>query len=188
MNKREFIKTLMGIAFWGAKQGTWARGWDDAIGEVIGIAEELDESQKPTIPKFVADWIENEDVDDFTAYEIFDFLKHEEYQDEIHKWVYGNDDETNREREIAVLMALRYGYKVEKEKKYRVVLPFTVWDGHASEMKESTMFLALDITSGETRFPHSPASIGDYRTDLTESQIKGIDKRYWAFAEEVCHV
>lgn len=45
MNKKEFIETLIDMGGCGAKPKSWARGWDDAIGEVIGIAEELDEPE-----------------------------------------------------------------------------------------------------------------------------------------------
>ena len=53
MNKKEFIETLIDMGGCGAKPKSWARGWDDAISEVLGIAEELDEPEKPVIPQFV---------------------------------------------------------------------------------------------------------------------------------------
>ncbi|WP_373752343.1 DUF1642 domain-containing protein [Jeotgalibaca porci] len=59
MNKKEFIETLIDMGGCGAEAETWDRGWDDAIGEVIGIAEELDEPEKVVVPQFVADWIED---------------------------------------------------------------------------------------------------------------------------------
>ena len=165
-----------------------------ALESVLGYIDQLDEPEqtdinvgllKPVIPQFVADYIEKWKYEGLIMHEWFTFDHDDEDEDKVYKWLYDNDHEESMKREHLLIDGLRYGYEVEKEKRYRVVLPFTVWDGHASEMKESTMLLALDITSGETRFPHSAANIGDYRTDLTESQIKGIDKRYWAFAEEV---
>ena len=43
MNKKEFIERLINMRGCGAKPTSWARGWDDAISDVIRIAEELDE-------------------------------------------------------------------------------------------------------------------------------------------------
>lgn len=53
MNKKEFIEKLIDIRGCDAKPRSWARGWDDAIDNVIRIAEELDEPKEPVIPKFV---------------------------------------------------------------------------------------------------------------------------------------
>lgn len=43
MNKKEFIETLIDMGGCGAEPKSWARGWDEAISEVLGIAEDLDE-------------------------------------------------------------------------------------------------------------------------------------------------
>ena len=69
MNKKEFIERLINMRGCGAKPTSWARGWDDAISDVIRIAEELDEWEqtdivvgllKPVISQFVADWTERQ--------------------------------------------------------------------------------------------------------------------------------
>ncbi|WP_373751336.1 DUF1642 domain-containing protein [Jeotgalibaca porci] len=45
MNKKEFIERLINMRGCGAKWTSWERGWDDAISDVIRIAEELDEPE-----------------------------------------------------------------------------------------------------------------------------------------------
>lgn len=76
-------------------------------------------------------------------------------------------------------------YEVEKEKRYRVTFNLTEWNDEVSELEEYNVFLALDVTSDETLLITSRDGIRDYRTDLTEFEIKAIDERYWAFVEEV---
>ena len=109
MNKKEFIKTLIDMGGCGAKTETWDRGWDDAIGEVIGIAEELDEPEKVVVPQFVADWIDvhnlygNNPLREYRDLEI-DFNEGwaNEKDAEVYHWVNKNP--------YAFIDALRYGY------------------------------------------------------------------------------
>lgn len=53
MNKKEFIEKLINMGGCDAKPKSWARGWDDAISDVVRLAEELDEPKKPVVPKFM---------------------------------------------------------------------------------------------------------------------------------------
>ena len=154
---------------------------------VLLTIDKLEEPTKPVIPKFVADWIES--YRKKTLVELINDAVYSSDEDSkcFRRWFH---EEMGFESNYSEFLARAWldGYEVEKEKRYRVVLPFTVWDEDASELNETTMFLALDITSGETRFSRpfpSAGKNGDYRTYLTESQIKAIDKRYWAFAQEV---
>lgn len=118
MNKKEFIKTLIDMGGCGAETETWDRGWDDAIGEVIGIAEELDEPEKVVIPKFVADWIESlpENVKLRTIFSV----KNHSYEEAQH-WVWRNSEIFAR--------AWLDGYEVEKEPQWVVRYE----DGYFSE-------------------------------------------------------
>ena len=179
MNKREFIETLIDMGGCSAKLGTWARGWDDAISEVLGIADELDESQKPTIPQFVADWIEEERakiIDWHTEIpeRFFLILGHKlNYttlaNTNIGDWVFGGNEEK-------LYQALKYGYEVEKEKTYIVDI-------------EGILFLAkFDDEPDVDAYGETILYDDDYIIELTEKEIKDYDERYWAFAQEVCHV
>lgn len=193
MNKQEAIKKLEQAA------NEIYFSEDESVTEVdielaIMIIEQIDEPKEPdkvVIPRFVADFIEKaksgvvyvnssghaERIGN-SAYKVtYYILKEDVASSNVFKWVKGNTD--------LFIRAWLDGYEIEKEKRYRVALPFTVWDDDASELNETTMFLAFDITSDETQFSYSTGERGGYRTDLTESQIKSIDERYWPFAEEV---
>ena len=178
MKKEEFIEKLIDMGGSDANLGTWESGWDEAISDVIEIAEKLDEPQKTTIPQFVADWIEDYCDHGGTIVDMLGSLTPEfdsvsSVDNEVIQWFKKNTDK--------MLRALMDGYEAEKEKRYQVKIPITVWDGDASELKEDTLFLAYNITSGETRILSATPRRGDFRTDLTEAEIKAIDKRYWDF-------
>ncbi len=112
MNKKEFIETLIDMGGCGAKPKSWARGWDDAISEVLGIAEELDELEKPVIPQFVADWIEKQMKFGYEDVFISMTRLRERAPEKVKFWFRNNSDTYAR--------AWLDGYEVEKEKK-RVV-------------------------------------------------------------------
>lgn len=122
MNKKEFIKRLIDMGGCGAKPGTWARGWDDAIGDVLGIAEELDEPKKPVIPQFVADYIEERKYSGLIMSEWFKIQYNDDNEYKVGEWLYDNDDdEVTLHREFRFIDAIRYGYEVEREKRYYII-------------------------------------------------------------------
>lgn len=128
MNKKEFIKRLIDMGGCGAKPETWARGWDDAIGEVLGIADELDEPQKTIIPQFVANEIERyEDMLDMLSGEYFYRTSEEIDDDGLLVWIDENQDTFAR--------AWLDGYEVEEEKKYRVQLSKDLYFARFKELK-----------------------------------------------------
>lgn len=73
----------------------------------------------------------------------------------------------------------------EPDPLFRVEFPHFIWNEDAAELQEKKIYLALDITSDESRFVYVPNQRDDFRTDLTEVQIKSMDERYWAFAVPV---
>ena len=151
---------------------------EESIHRINSLVDQLDEPQKTIIPQFVADWIEDYCDHGGTIVDMLGSLTPEfdsvsSVDNEVIQWFKKNTDK--------MLRALMDGYEVEKEKRYQVKIPITVWDGDASELKEDTLFLAYNITSGETRILSATPRRGDFRTDLTEAEIKAIDKRYWDF-------
>ena len=107
MNKKEFIETLMDMGGCGAEPKSWARGWDEAISEVLGIAEDLDEPGKVVIPQFVikrgpeAGGISAEELnrilkDKTHDYDSERYEKHRNLVDELHEiYVAKNKDYGN---------------------------------------------------------------------------------------------
>ena len=152
---------------------------------VLALINQLEEPEKVVIPQFVADYIESQDDPIYEMcinYEMWGVNGDDgttSFTGEIAEWF---DDNLNVENYYRACID---GYEVEKEKKYRVTFNLTEWNDEASELEEYSVFLALDVTSDETLFTASRDGIRDYRTDLTESEIKAIDERYWSFAEEL---
>lgn len=172
MNKKEFIKTLIDIGGCGAEPETWDRGWDDAIGEVIGIAEELDEPEKVVIPKFVAEYIEQSKKDNDSINQVFAFMDDKEDKDLWH-WLFPSMYEEKRANQEVFMRAWLDGYEVEKEKLYNVELP------HSYELIKLLHTQTYRIKN------YSDSGFGDYTNTFTEAEIKKIDKRLMVFAKEV---
>ena len=89
------------------------RGVRDGINVALEFVEQLNEQEKPVIPKFVADYIEKWKYEGLTMYEWFAFGNND-VDDDINKWLYNNLNEKNRRREHLLIDAIRYGYEVEK--------------------------------------------------------------------------
>lgn len=102
MNKQELIKSYE----------------DDRFGmilvdRVLEDLRQLDESQKATIPQFVADYIKYAIENDWDFQDLFKCIEDEE-DEELTRWVY---HERNQETLAAAWIN---GYEVEKEKRYLV--------------------------------------------------------------------
>lgn len=118
MNKRELIERIKGLEnIFGNKTKYIQK---DAV---IRLISELDEPQKVTIPQFVADWYEN-NKDDFEGalFRCID-LTPSVYEDgdlsEFESWVIEGHTEPFK----TLVNMHQFGYTVEKEKRYKVVMP-----------------------------------------------------------------
>ena len=133
-------------------------------------------AKKPTIPEFVAEFLDGKE--EYTLYELFDNDFIYDNHDELARWLYDNDEDTNKERELSLVLAQRYGYEVEVEQKYYVMnndnrmMLVRMMDGKT--ITESDPFMLEDMYEGEKE---------SHR--LTEQEIKDYDPRYWAFAKPV---
>lgn len=78
---------------------------------VLGLISQLDEPEKVTIPQFIADKIEYARKYDYT---IFDAMMMTKRDDKFYDWFFADD---NME---TFTLAWKYGYVVEKEKRYLV--------------------------------------------------------------------
>ena len=146
--------------------------------EVKNIISQIDEPQKPVVPKFVADFYESiKDDFEWGLYKLcVDFNKNErELQKDLNEWF---ECDANKPIETLVKMEL-YGYEVEKEKLYTVEIP----DPHGIY---KIRYLFRNGV-GNIRIEGS-----DYRdiflnveTHLTESEIKQDFEFLWQFAKEV---
>lgn len=129
MNKQEAAKELYRRKIQAENRYTgneWSKGHQNGLCEglqdAIKVVEQIDDTEKPTVPQFVADWYE-EHKDDF------EHCIHEEPEiirkkiafddlDDFHNWF---NFASNKPVETLVKMKL-YGYEIEKEKLYEVFL------------------------------------------------------------------
>ncbi|HGF8040266.1 TPA: DUF1642 domain-containing protein [Enterococcus faecium] len=119
MNKQELIETLeelkrnskrcIGID----KYENYWRGKTEAYFNLIGLAKQLDEPQKPVVPKFVADWFEDNkhalDLAIFTKIRELDGKRYP-HETDFENWL---DNAENNP--IETLIRMKDGYEVEKE-------------------------------------------------------------------------
>lgn len=139
--RKTIIGNFQGYAVW----------WED-IKEIFG---QLDESQKPVVPQFVADWYE-ENKDDFEGNlfrcahnipSIFDGAKLNEFE----KWFL---NASTKPFQILVNMH-QFGYEVEKEKRYRISMPKARnYKNHAQFLcaKDGKMFWCAEWHRFRTKF------------------------------------
>ena len=111
---------------------------------------ELDESQKVTVPQFVADYIKYAIENDWDFQDLFKRIEDEE-DEELLRWVY---HERNQETLAAAWIN---GYTVEKEKRYIVKMSATKQPLFYNNMYEKTFF-----------------SLGDLATRFTRKQLEGL--------------
>lgn len=172
MNKQELIEVLEKYQN-GYQEETYGyfKGAYDAFGEALKWAKKL-EQPKVTVPQFVADWI-NQCKEKATLADCLNGY----YQisngevvgsTDFQNWVVDNEND-----ELAA-KAWIFGYEVEKELLYKVIIDHKylvqIFSGRTAarlvEFEELTMW-----------------SESAYK--LTEETIKSIDERYWAFAVPV---
>ncbi|MDU3375074.1 MAG: DUF1642 domain-containing protein [Enterococcus casseliflavus] len=164
------------------------KGAYDAYGVALGLVKKLDEQPKVTVPQFLAKFIQDNKGN--SASDIFsqDWFHEsaDETDDEVNKWLYDNDTAENDRRYLIAVQAFVTGdYEVEKEQLYQVKIPTVNWDEYSSELVTEYAYLIWDITSDEYKLSASNKDYKSWRASLTESEIKSIDERYWAFAVQV---
>lgn len=111
MNKQEAIEKI-------EKGKSNFNAWEDlvrnrALDDALDIVKQLDEPEKPVVPKFVAEWIEDqkESFSDASAIHMYDNLTLDNsngYYHEVWLWVIAHHHD--------FIKAWHDGYTVEKEK------------------------------------------------------------------------
>ena len=132
------------------------------------------EPKKLVVPKFVAEWFEdNKHALDLTIFIAIRGLNDEEWP---HKTDFENWLDVSKNKPIETLVRMKDGYEVEKEPLYYVKLP-VVYFNH------------LDLETYLMKDDRGNITIADNNDfddmKFTESEIKAIDERYWPFAVPV---
>lgn len=143
--------------------------WKSDLENLLVPKQEL-----PTIPQFVADWIDDRKETGFPIYQAIRIVRENSRFEHSHlrEWL-----RTNKGQETFARAWLD-GYTVEEEQKYYVmnndnrVMLVRMMDGKT--ITEADPFKLEDMYEGEKE---------SHR--LTEQEIKDYDPRYWAFAKPV---
>ena len=175
MNKQEAIETLRDVA----KRACYRTGRRSVhINEIVELVNQIDETQKVVVPKFVAEFYES--IKNNFEYNVYDLcLQFNRYNGESSSEVCGWFDSGKTEPIQTLVKMQLFGYEVEKEKLYTVEIP----DPHGM-YKIRYLF---KNGMGNIRIGGD-----DYRdiflnedTHLTESEIKQDFDFLWQFAKEV---
>ncbi|HII4096607.1 TPA: DUF1642 domain-containing protein [Enterococcus faecium] len=136
---------------------------------VFGKTGEL---QKPVVPKFVAEWFEDNkhalDLAIFTAIRELDG-KEWPHETDFENWL---DNAENNP--IETLIRMKDGYEVEKEPLYEVII--------------GDLYLIKKFNNRNDFYFDTSCSLCAWEKSayqLTEAEIKAIDERYWPFAVPV---
>lgn len=136
----------------------------DLYKEILEDLKQLDEPKKPVVPKFVAEWFEdNKHALDLTIFIAIRGLNDEEWP---HKTDFENWLDVSKNKPIETLIRMKDGYEVEKEPLYYIKLPST-YNTFLVESDDGDLIVWQNTDKG---------------TPFTEKRIKEIDERYWPFA------
>lgn len=168
MNKQELINSVKAWGAWCTDHNTGEKDRYVKIDKVRELIEQLDEKQKVTVPKFVATWINQckekatlaDCLDGYYEISNGEVVSSEDFQN----WVADNENDE------LTAKAWIFGYEVEKEPLYQIELPGTSWGAYLTKADNGDLVIFQNTTSGSA---------------FTESEIKAIDERYWAFAVPV---
>lgn len=146
----------------------WKSGDRFSFLEVVKLIDQFEESKKPAVPEFVAEWYEKNRFSGWWNW-LYKWGK-EPIEDELEKRVH---DWFIDYHEYDFVDMHRFGYTVEKEKKYRVILPNG--QGLAMRRKDRDYFFRY----------HADVGSLENKSVFTEQEIIDFDERFWSFAEEV---
>lgn len=146
-------------------------------GEALEIVNQLDEPEKPVVPRYVADLYESiKDDLEGGVYELCIQLYNCDLDGRIKFWF---DCDDNKPIETLVKMKL-YGYEVEKEKLYTVEIPNPNNIGAERTVLMKNGFKQIVMLRV---YDDNWRTVKSYQ--LTESEIKQDFEWAWKFAKEV---
>ena len=177
MNKQEFINKLQKLLTTPSEiEGydfDFDDGYDFGVEHAISLAEQLDEPEKPVVPKYVADWMEWCKKNKITLLGACTAIFNNKNIRTLDAsgWAWKNQE--------TFAKAWLYGYEIEKEKLYTVEIPNPNSAGGKLVLskQQSTGRLILEMLNSDINKPKY--------LHLTEDEIK---KDFgWAFrwAKEV---
>lgn len=155
MNKQELIKKYKRL------EGVWdAPGAEIARQIFLQDLEQLDEPQKVVVPQFVADWYEEHKEN--LEYNIWDWMKYNLEPKKRENVIFSQwlGKTVNNPVETLIKMKL-YGYEVEKEKRYTVVMKGTKQPLFYNNLHERLFFSLGELATRFTRKQIEDAGLGE---------------------------
>ncbi|WP_271005376.1 DUF1642 domain-containing protein [Listeria seeligeri] len=152
----------------------------------------VEEQERIVVPQFVADVIRilkgkwEDDLATSIDYKLYteQFVHKWSFDERIRGWLqYASNQET-------FARAWMDGYEVEQEPLYYVRLPIVRLNTLGTAVEGDYKYLWADQATGENNIFQSleyPSTLiqSGWKTKFTESEIKNMDTRYWAFAVPV---
>ncbi|WP_338367674.1 DUF1642 domain-containing protein [Enterococcus faecium] len=172
MNKQEINEKLKENGAWCTECHTGVTDRYVKIRKAMELVGQLDEPQKPVVPKFVADWFEDNkhalDLAIFTEIRELDGKRYP-HETDFENWL---DNAENNP--IENLIRMIDGYEVEKDPLYEVII--------------GDLYLIKKFNNRNDFYFDTSRSLCAWEKSayqLTEAEIKAIDERYWPFAVPV---
>ena len=170
MNKQELINELNLARDSYTNENGFRSGVRTGLGIALGVIDQLEDSEKVVIPKFVADWIEEMKQDKRPFYSVMSSLMNKTN----HEWAIWKSANMNFSEIVA--QAWLDGYQLEKEKLYVV------------ELISNNLMRCLGYDLVDKVFFISETQeerLNKFKKRFTEQEIKDYDERFWPFAVEV---
>ena len=169
MNKQEAIETI---------EAEWLSLAGICLQDITDIINTIDEPQKPVIPKFVAEWVDDSMEYRYGFDEWFDCNNQPE---KVYDWL---NPENKRQAELNALALVTLivngadAVEIEKEKLYTVEIPnpHSYIDNHSRLARNYKGKVVLEVQDWLNTFE-------SYK--LTEAEIKQDFEWAWQFAKEV---
>ncbi|EME8213480.1 TPA: DUF1642 domain-containing protein [Enterococcus faecium] len=156
-----------------SKNDMYTFGYGVARKEILEDLKQLDEPQKPVVPKFVADWFEeNKDDLDNAIFGYLVFWEERDTDSVLYQWFAKSENNP-----IENLIRMKDGYEVEKEPLYEVI----IGDLYLIKKFNDRNDFCFDTSCSLCTWEKSAYQ-------LTEAEIKAIDDRFWPFAVPVKEV
>lgn len=177
MNKQELITRIEKIEYENLRYNSPERMLLEQKHKILDLVEQLDEPQKPVVPKFLDEYMkENEGKH---AADIFstEWLYEEPnvLEEKVAKWLLNDETEENNRRYLIAVQAFVTGdYEVEKEPLYEVIIGNLFLVKKFNNRNDSCFVNKFELCWWEKS-----------AYQLTEPEIKAIDERYWPFAVPV---
>ena len=173
MNKQEAIESLQDVA-----QRVFYRTGSRSvyIDKIVEIISQIDEPQKVTIPKFVAEWIEECKRSDWHLQKVLSRLDDDE---KVGDWAYDENDDLISEKVNMIAHAWLDGYEIEQEKLYTVEIP------NPNSNWKHTFLTKKDYRGVIIHKTDDDCWRKDKNNQLTESEIKQDFDFLWQFAKPV---